>query len=69
MLSPAAAARRSRALVWTLRAFYFVVIVNAAVIFAVPGRRWMGIGVVAALILAWTVDMKEVKSVKVVKKT
>ena len=53
VISPASFARRSRALVWTLRAFYFLIIVNGAVIFATPGRRWMGVGVIGALLLVW----------------
>lgn len=47
-------ARRSRALVWTLRTFYFVIIVNGAVIFARPERRWLGVVACGALIVAWT---------------
>lgn len=46
-------ARRPRALVWTLRAFYFVIIVNAAVIFAAPERRWLGGIVIVTLVIAW----------------
>ena len=63
VMSPASAARRSRALVCTLRAFYFVVFVNAAAIFATPGRRWMGMVISVALIVGWLreprLDMKE----------
>ena len=54
VLSPTSAARRSRALVWTLRAFYFVVVVNAAVIFATPGRRWMGVLICVLIAGAWS---------------
>ena len=61
VLSPAAAARRSSWLVWTLRAFYCVIIVNAAVIFATPERRWMGIVICVSLAIAWAgkAHMKE----------
>ena len=52
--APASLARRSRALVWTLRAFYFVIIVNAAVIFATPGRRWMGMALCVLIAAAWS---------------
>jgi hypothetical protein len=54
LVAPASFARRSRALVWTLRAFYFVIIVNAAVIFAAPGRRWMGVVICVLIAVAWS---------------
>ena len=38
---------------WSLRAFYFVIIVSAAVIFASGWRRWMGAAIVAALVTSW----------------
>ena len=61
LVAPASFARRSRALVWTLRAFYFVIIVNAAVIFAAPGRRWLGMVICVSLAIAWAgkAHMKE----------
>jgi hypothetical protein len=50
---PAQYVARPRALTWTLRIFYLVVIVNAAVVFAgVPGRA-AGILLVAALVWLW----------------
>ena len=44
---------RPRAVTWTLRAFYFVIILNAAVLFAAPVRRALGLLVVAMLAWAW----------------
>ena len=44
---------RRRAITWTLRAFYLLIIVNAAVVFAsVPGRA-VGVVLVGALLYAW----------------
>ena len=44
---------RRRAITWALRAFYFVIIVNAAIVFAsVPGRT-VGIVLVGVLLWAW----------------
>ena len=53
VISPMSVARRSAALVWALRAFYFVIIVNAAVIFARPEMRWMGVVMCVLIGLAW----------------
>jgi hypothetical protein len=36
-----------------LRVFYFLVIVNAAIVFARPHTRALGVGLVAALLYAW----------------
>ena len=52
--TPAAFARRPSWFVWTLRAFYFVIIVNAAVIFATPGRRWIGVVICLLIAGAWS---------------
>lgn len=49
---PARYAARPRALTWTLRAFYVVIVLNAAVIFARPPARWPGLALTA--VLAWT---------------
>jgi hypothetical protein len=38
---------------WAVRTFYLVIVFNAAVVFAAPGRRAAGAVVVAALLLAW----------------
>ena len=45
---------RRRTITWALRAFYFVIIVNAAVVFAksVPGRT-IGVVLVGALLWSW----------------
>ena len=45
---------RPPALMWTVRAFYIVIIVNAAVVFAGGWRRAAGVAVVAAILLAWS---------------
>ncbi len=50
--SPAGFARRPRWIAWTFRAFYALVLVNAAVVFARPTARLAGIALCAAL--AWT---------------
>ncbi len=52
---PAARPRATRARlgVWIARAFYLVVIINAAVIFAGGMRRVLGVLVVTGLIVAW----------------
>lgn len=44
---------RPQALTWTLRIFYLVVIVNAAVVFAGVSGRAAGIPLVAALVWLW----------------
>ena len=46
-------AERPGSVTWTLRAFYLVIILNAAVIFAAPPRRIFGLAVVALLAWAW----------------
>jgi hypothetical protein len=53
---PAAYAQRSAAVRWTLRVFYFVIIVNAAVVFAAGWRRWLGAAIVVSLLWRWTRD-------------
>jgi len=50
---PAGYARRPAWLVWTLRGFYLIIIVNAAVVFASPIGRWPGAALVAALVWIW----------------
>jgi len=52
-LRPAAYARRPRALAWTLRGFYLVVVVNAAIVFASPAGRVVGVPLVAWLVWSW----------------
>ncbi len=44
--------------VWAVRAFYLVIVVNAAVIFVAPARRAAGAVVVAALVLAWLQEVR-----------
>jgi hypothetical protein len=45
---------RSAALTWTLRAFYMVMIVNGAIVFATGARRLLGIALVTWLCVCWT---------------
>ena len=45
---------RPLSVVWTLRAFYFVIIFNAAVVFAAGLRRVFGLLLVSWMIRAWT---------------
>jgi hypothetical protein len=52
-MDPKSYARKSPVLAWTLRAFYFIVIVNAAIVFAGPARRIAGAILVTCLIWAW----------------
>jgi hypothetical protein len=47
-------ASRPRVLTWSLRAFYLLIILNGAVIFAAPARRGLGLLIVGLLIWAWT---------------
>jgi hypothetical protein len=46
---------RPRPLVWGLRAFYLIIIVNAAVVFAAGLRRLLGILIVSWLTRVWSV--------------
>ena len=53
---------RRAAITWSLRAFYFLIIMNAAVVFAsVPGRV-IGLVLVGALLWVWRIfDLRNVK--------
>ena len=51
--APLSYARRPRWIDWTLRGFYALIIVNAAVVFASPAGRAAGVPLVAALLWAW----------------
>src|SRR6266571_2750163 len=44
---------RRRAITWALRAFYFLIIVNAVVVFASVPRRALGVVLVGALVWIW----------------
>ena len=50
---PAKYFARSSAALWGVRAFFFVIIINAAVVFAAPSHRAAGMALTAALLLAW----------------
>ncbi len=52
-VAPAAYARRPFVVKWMLRAFYLVIIVNAAIVFAAGWRRMLGGTVTAALLWSW----------------
>jgi hypothetical protein len=51
--TPAAGATQSAAVVWGLRAFFFMIIFNATVVFAVSRMRTVGIVLSLALALIW----------------
>jgi len=42
-----------RAVVWTLRSFYLVIVANAAIVFAAPSRRLFGAAIVGVLVFSW----------------
>jgi hypothetical protein len=46
--------RRPAGVTWALRVFYLIIIVNAAVIFAVGWRRILGLLIVSWLARVWT---------------
>jgi hypothetical protein len=50
--------RRPRAVTQLVRAFYLLILFNAAVVFAAPARRAAGMVFVAALLWAWRPGMK-----------
>lgn len=52
-VSPSRYASRPRAVTWLIRAFFFVMILNAAVIFAGGWRRALGAVIVAGILAAW----------------
>jgi hypothetical protein len=54
--SPVRYAARSGAIRWTLRAFYLVIIANAAVVFASPLGRVFGVGLVGGLLWIWFLE-------------
>lgn len=39
--------------IWAIRTFFFVIVINATVIFAAPSRRTAGLVLCAALCVAW----------------
>jgi hypothetical protein len=45
---------RTATATWALRAFYLVIILNGAIIFAAGWRRLLGLTIVATLLAAWT---------------
>jgi hypothetical protein len=50
------ATRRSTPAMWVRRAFYFVIILNAAVVFAAGWRRGLGMLLVTWLLVVWWTD-------------
>ena len=56
--NPAAYAATPPLVVWSGRAFALFIIAPAAVVFAAGPRRWMGVLLVAALIVAWKNDVR-----------
>jgi hypothetical protein len=47
-------ASAARMTTWVIRAFYLLIVVNGAVVFAAGWRRVVGVCVVAAVLYAWT---------------
>ena len=60
-LSPATYARRARAWGPAVRGAFLFMIVNGAVVFVDGSGRWLGVGIVAALLAIWRVDSPWVK--------
>lgn len=52
-ISPAASARRRKPIVWALRTFYAVIVVNGAVVFVPAPRRWLGLALTLWLLWTW----------------
>ena len=52
-LAPAKYAMRARGITWTIRAFFFVVIANGAIVFAAGWRKALGTVLVLALVASW----------------
>ena len=50
---PAGYFERSPILLWGVRAFFFIIVFNAAVVFAAPRTRVAGVVLTAALLLIW----------------
>jgi hypothetical protein len=53
---PVRYAARPRTIQWGLRAFYFVIIANAAVVFASASGRVIGVGLVGWLLGIWFLE-------------
>jgi len=53
-MRPAEYFARSATVLWGLRAFFFIIIVNAAVVFASPRTRIAGVVLTVILLLIWT---------------
>ena len=51
---------RPAAVIWTLRSFYLVIILNAAVIFAAGPRRALGLVLVCWLTAIWSLRFRQV---------
>lgn len=49
---------RPSGLTWALRAFYFTIIFNGAVVFVAGPRRWLGAGLVLAMVWAWRPNLR-----------
>jgi hypothetical protein len=55
--SPVSYTARASWLTWTLRGFYFVILFNAAVVFASARGRIVGIALMAILVAAWAATL------------
>lgn len=55
---------RPRGVTWTLRAFYLVIILNAAVIFAAGPRRVLGLLLVSWLVWVWSASVRKAPALR-----
>ena len=55
---PAEYFARRPAIVWALRAFFFTIVFNAAVVFATTRMRVAGVALTLGLLFAWTVPLR-----------
>lgn len=61
-MRPGSRARRRPAWTAAVRGVFLFMIVNGAIVFVDGPRRWLGVGVVAALIAAWRADSRAGRS-------
>ena len=59
---PASYSRQPAALRWGVRAFYLVILFNAAIVFASPRRRIIGVALMSALVMAWAAGVARAQS-------
>ena len=59
--SPKTYQRRARALNVLIRGFFLFMIVNGAIVFVDGPLRWLGVAIVAALLVGWAVEARAPK--------